>query len=130
LFDHGVLEKRGPEVGDLRGVVDLEDVELLSHRAVKLELLSLEGGDNLLSQVNSDEVLELGHLHDLTLGGLDGVGEGTSITGVLEESSHGGLTSVEVVKVGLGGGLLLDELHLELGDLLSSNNGRGDSLKI
>lgn len=130
MFDHGVLQESGPEVGNGGGVVDLQDVELLSDLTVELEFLSLEGRNDLLSQVNGHEVFELGHLHDLTFGSFDSVGEGASISGVFEESSHSGLTSVEVVQVGLSRNLFLLKFHLLLGDHLSSGNGCGYSLKI
>jgi hypothetical protein len=97
LFDLGVLEESGPEVGNSRGVVDFENVELLGHLAIEFELLSLEGGDDLLSEVNSDEIFQLTHLYDFTLGGFDSLSEVSSVSLVLEESSHSSLSSVEVV---------------------------------
>jgi len=102
----------------------------LGNLSVELELLSLESRDNLLTEVNGDKILKLGHLHDLTLGGLNGVGEGSSVTRVLEEGSHGFLSGVEVVKVGLSRLLLGNQLHLFFGDTLSGNNGSGDSLEV
>lgn len=130
LSDHRVLEKSRPEVSDGRGVVDLEDVELLGNLTVELKFLSLESMNDLLTKVNGDKVLELGNLDDFTLNGLKGVSEVACITRVLEESSHGGLSSVEVVKVSLGGLLLVDELGFLFDDSLSRCDGSGNGLEI
>jgi len=103
---------------------------LLGNLSVKFELLSLESRDNLLTKVNGNEILELRHLHDLTLCLLNGVSEGSSITRVLEEGSHGGLSGVEVVEVRLSRLLLGNELHLFFGDGLSGSDSGGDSLEV
>ena len=97
VFDHGVREEGRPEVGNSGSVVDFEHVELLGDLSVKLELLSLESRDDLLAQVDGDEIFKLGNLNDLTFEGFHGVCKTSSITGVLEECSHGSLTSVETV---------------------------------
>lgn len=130
LLYHRVLEQGRPEVGDGGGVVDLKDVELLSDLAVEFELLFLENGDDLLAQIDGDKIFELGHLDNLALCRFDRVGKVSGVSLVLEKSSHGSLSSIEVVEILLGGDLLLDKTLFSFGDVVARCNGGLNSLEI
>ena len=103
------LENCGPEACQLMAVVNLNDMELLEDARVKSQLVVLEAGKNLATEVDSQQVVKLLLGFEVTLVSLEIVLDLVDITGALEESVHGLLTSLDALNRRLAGGDLLGD---------------------
>lgn len=65
--DIGSLEDIAPEAGKLMAVVDLNDMELLYNARVKAHLLLLEAREYGLSDVNSEAIVKVDLLIEVSL---------------------------------------------------------------
>jgi len=98
----GSLEHVAPEAGELMAVVDLNDMELLYNARVKAHLLLLEAREYSLSEVNSEAIMKLDLLLEVSLVLLQPALDRMDVTRVLGKGPHCLFASLDIFDVRLG----------------------------
>lgn len=122
-----VFEHVAPESSQLMSIVNFNNIELLDDVLVQMQLLFFELRDNYGSNVDSHQVEELFVSFNVTVTLFNSSNHRSSIALVLEESSHGLLTSSHVVEILLGILFLLLQLLVLLYVTLTSINASLES---
>lgn len=109
-FNRIVLQHVAPEAGNLMVVANLNDVELLLHQPVSLELFGFEFRQDFFAEVYGDKVEE--SLCGFSVFGLsvERVGQTTDVVFFLEHSANSSFARLQGVDVILSGQLLLQQV--------------------
>jgi len=103
-------------------VLDLNDRELLQDTVVKTELLLLEAGNYLLTEVDGQQIEQLGCAEDFSVVAFDSVGHAADIILVLEHCGHSLLTLLNGFDVLLGVTLFAFKIAKAFHDLITASD--------
>jgi hypothetical protein len=125
-----VLQDVAPEAGELVAVADLENVELLLHALVQLELLGLEHWQGVFAEVDRQEIHQRLACHDVLLKLVDLAFKLGHVILVFQRGAKSLVASVQIINILLGGRLLLLERKQVFFDLMARADSVDQSLNV
>jgi len=126
----GIFEHVAPECSQLMCIVDFNDIELLNNVLVQMQLLFFELWDDHGSKVDGHQVEQFLVVFNVTVTLFNGSYHSTGVALILEQGSHGLLTSGDIVEILLSILFLLLQLLVVLHIALTCFNGSLESGKI